>query len=56
MWRSVQFRVVGGVLQWQKRQGEWIPVDAPPSGECQRCTYRGSPGGRHWDFQCLHWS
>ena len=34
VWRSVKFRVVGGVLQWQTRQGEWIPVDTPPSGGC----------------------
>ena len=35
-WRSVKFREVGGVLQWQTRQGEWILVDSPPSGGCQR--------------------
>ena len=46
----------GGVLQWQSRQGEWIPVDSPPSGGCQRCAQRGSPDERHWHFRCPHWS
>ena len=55
-WRSVKFREVGGVLQWQARQGEWIPVDSPPSGGCQRCAQRGSPDERHWHFRCPHWS
>ena len=55
-WRSVKFREVGGVLQWQSRQGEWIPVDSPPSGGCQRCAQRGSPDERHWHFRCPHWS
>ena len=32
MWRGIKFTVVGGVLQWHTRQGEWIPVDSPPSG------------------------
>ena len=50
MWRSVKFGVVRGVLQWQTRQGEWIPVHSLPSGDCQRCTQRGSPGGCHWGF------
>ena len=54
--RSVKLRVVGGVLQWQSRQGEWIPVDSPPSGDCQRCMQRSSLGGRHWHFQCPHLS
>ena len=31
VWVSVKLRVVGGVLQWQTHQGEWIPVDSPPS-------------------------
>ena len=56
VWRSVKFRVVGGVLRWHTRQGEWIPVDSLPSGDCQRCTQRDFPGGRHWHFQCPHWS
>ena len=47
VWRSVKFRVVGGVLQWQMHQGEWIPVDSPPSGDYQRCTQRGSMGVKH---------
>ena len=55
-WRSVKFREVGGVLQWQSRQGEWIPVESPPSGGCQRCAQRGSPDERHWHFRCPHWS
>ena len=55
-WRSVKFREVGGVLQWQSQQGEWIPVESPPSGGCQRCAQRGSPDERHWHFRCLHWS
>ena len=36
VWRSSGWW--GGVLQWQTRQGEWIPIDSPPSGDCQRCT------------------
>ena len=56
MWRSVKFTVVGGVPQWQTRQGEWIPVDSQPSGDCQRGTQRASPGWCHWHFQCPHWS
>ena len=55
-WRSVKFREVGGVLQWQSRQGEWIPAESPPSGGCQRCAQRGSPDQRHWHFRCPHWS
>ena len=51
-WRSVKFREVGGVLQRQSRQGEWIPVESPPSGGCQRCAQRGSPDERHWHFRC----
>ena len=43
MWRSVKFRVVGGVLQWKTRQGERIPADSPPSGGCHRRTQRGPP-------------
>ena len=45
MLRSVKFEVGGGVLQWQTRQGEWIPVDSPPSGDCQRYTSVAPPGG-----------
>ena len=45
VWRSVKMRVVGGVLQWQPRLGEWLPVNSPPSGDCQHCTQRGSQGG-----------
>ena len=55
-WRSVKFREVGGVLQWQSRQGEWIHVESPPSGGCQRCAQRASPDERHWHFRCPHWS
>ena len=55
-WRSVKFREVGGVLQWQSRQGEWIHVESLPSGGCQRCAQRGSPDERHWHFRCPHWS
>ena len=51
---SVKFRVAEVLLQWQTRQGVWIPVDSLPNGDCQRCTYRASPGGRHWHFQCPH--
>ena len=54
LWRSVKFREVGCVLQWQTRQGEWIPVDSPPSGDCQRCAQRGSSLGSHWHFHCPH--
>ena len=50
MWRSVKFRVVWGVLQWQTRQGEWIPVNSPLSGDYQRGTQRGSPGGATGTF------
>ena len=55
-WRSVKFREVGGVLQWHSRQGEWIPMESPPRGGCQRCTQQGSPDERHSHFRCPHWS
>ena len=55
-WQNVMFREVGGVLQWQSRQREWIPVESPPSGGCQRCAQRGSPNERQWHFRCPHWS
>ena len=45
MLRSVKLTVEGGVLQWQTRQGGWIPVDSPPSGDCQRYTSVAPPGG-----------
>ena len=53
-WRSVKFREVGGVLQCQSRQGEWILVESPPSGGCQRCAQRGFSQERHWHFECPH--
>ena len=53
-WRSVKFREVGGVLHWGSRQWEWIPVESPPSGGCQRCAQRGSPDERHWHCRCPH--
>ena len=34
VWRSVKFKVVGGVLQWHTRQGELITVDSRLSRDC----------------------
>ena len=46
-WRSVKFREVGGVLQWQSRQGEWIPVDSCQApGPSQQSHPRRSPPAR----------
>ena len=33
-WKNVRFREVGGVLSWQTRAGEWIPVESEPSANC----------------------
>ena len=45
LWCTIKFGVAWGVLQWQTRQWECIPIDYQPSGGCQRCTQRGSQGG-----------
>ena len=40
VWRSVTFGEVGGVLQWQTRQGEWISWSTHKVG-----TDRATPSG-----------
>ena len=56
-WKNVRFREVGGVLSWQTRAGEWIPVESEPSANCRRYTQKGAAlPARHWHFQCPHWS
>ena len=41
-WKNVRCREVGGVLSWQTRAGEWIPVESEPSKNCRRCTQKGA--------------
>ena len=56
-WKNVRFREVGGVLSWQTRAREWIPIDSEPSANCRRCTQKGAAmPAKHWHFQCPHWS
>ena len=56
-WNNVHFREVGGVLSWQTRAAEWIPVESEPTAKCRRCVQKGAAmPAKHWHFQCLYWS
>ena len=55
---GVQFLTEEGILRWAAANGNHIPVNAAPSGDCRKCTSLRVEEGkrRHWHFQCLHWS
>ena len=52
-WKNVHFKDVVGVLSWQTRAGEWIPMESKPSANCRRCVQKGAAlPAKHWHFQC----
>ena len=53
-YKGIRFSTRQGVLHWVSHKGRWIPVTAPPSGNCQCCAKQGLTGEelRHWHFQC----
>ena len=55
--KNVHFREVGGVLRWQTRVGEWIPVELEPTANCTRCVQKGAAmPAKQRHFQCPQWS
>ena len=58
VYRGVKFLTEEGILRWVAANGNHIPVNAAPSGDCRKCTsLRVEEGKRwHWRFQCPHWS
>ena len=54
----VRFLTEEGVLRWVAANGNHIPINAAPSGDCRKCTSLRVEDGkrRHWHFQCPHWS
>ena len=56
-YKSIQFKRKDGVAYWLSKAGDWIPVDASPSEDCQRCATAGKTENlRHWCFKCPLWS
>ena len=58
MYRGVRFFTEEGILRWVAANGNHIPVNATPSGDCRKCTSLRVEEGkrRHWHFRCPQWS
>ena len=57
VYRGVNFVTEEGILRWVAADGNHIPVNAIPSGDCRKCTSLRVEEGRrrYWHCQCPHW-